>query len=204
MPYVDRNGQVKRQKLMKPGCGLKCHKRCHDNINFEQRETLFHEFWQLGNLQSQREYIARHVKKTAVGVTKKSIKHRKNQILKYEFMVDGKTVHVCKTFFMHTLSVSDRMILSTMNKLTTDGRLLTEARKCPDVRRVAVNIRNDVKSHIGKFPTVSSHYCRKNSSREYLSPGLSLSKMYQLYVDECQQTGETTAKKWLYYDIFQK
>ena len=59
---------------------------------------------------------------------------------------------------MHALSVTDRMILSTMNKLTTDGVLLTEARKCPDARRVAVNIRDDVKSHIAKFPIIASHY----------------------------------------------
>jgi len=88
-----------------------------------------------------------------------------------------KMIRVCKTFFMHTLAITDRMTLSTMSKLTTDGRLLTEARECPDARRVAVSIRDDIRSHIGNFPTVPSHYCRKNSNREYLSPGLSLSKM---------------------------
>jgi len=40
---------------MKPGCGLKCHKQCRANVNLEQRETLFHEFRQLGSLASQRE-----------------------------------------------------------------------------------------------------------------------------------------------------
>jgi len=88
-------------RIIKPGCGLKCHKQCHANINLEQRETLFHEFWQLGSLASQREYIARHVKKTSVGMTKKSSKHIKKQTLKHELMVDGKMIRVCKTFFMH-------------------------------------------------------------------------------------------------------
>jgi len=123
-------------------------------------------------------------------------------MLKYEFMVDGKMIRVCKTFFMHTLAITDRMTLSTMSKLTTDGRLLTESRICPDARRVAVSIRDDIRSHTVKFPTVPSHYCRKNSNREYLSPDLSLSKMYDLYVDDCHHIGKTPAKKWLYCDIF--
>jgi len=72
------------------------------NINLEQRGTLFHEFWQLGSLASQREYIAGHARKTSVGITKKSSKHTKKQTLKCEFMVDGKMIRVCKTFFMHT------------------------------------------------------------------------------------------------------
>lgn len=38
-----------------------------------------------------------------------------------------------------------------------------------------------IKQHIASFPVVESHYCRKDSKRMYLSPDLSLPKMYTLY-----------------------
>jgi len=38
---------------------------------------------------------------------------RNKQTLKYEFTVPGEMVRVCKTFFMETLSITDRMIFST-------------------------------------------------------------------------------------------
>lgn len=41
---------------------------------------------------------------------------------------------------------------------------------------------NKVINHIKRFPTIESHYCRENTKRQYLEEGLSISKMYSLYV----------------------
>ena len=64
MPYVSRNGATRRQKLLKPGCGRKCHQRCHDRISDEQREKIFNSFWQLGNLDQQRQFLLSHVSRS--------------------------------------------------------------------------------------------------------------------------------------------
>lgn len=45
---------------------------------------------------------------------------------------------------------------------------------------------NEVREHIRKFPVVESHYCRINTERKYLESGLSIVKMYRMYVDEIQ------------------
>lgn len=40
-----------------------------------------------------------------------------------------------------------------------------------------------VKEHIDSFPRIESHYCRRDSQKQYLSPELNISKMYRLYND---------------------
>ncbi|CAB3222579.1 unnamed protein product [Arctia plantaginis] len=42
-------------------------------------------------------------------------------------------------------------------------------------------------SHIEYFPTVPSHWCRKDTKKVYLEPILNQEKMYNLYLDKCQQ-----------------
>ena len=66
--YVRHNVVRRRPKLLKPGCGAKCRQRCHDQIPAEQRENLLHLFWELGNLNSQRQYILNlnHTAKSSV------------------------------------------------------------------------------------------------------------------------------------------
>ena len=41
-----------------------------------------------------------------------------------------------------------------------------------------------VKEHIDSFPTIESHYCRRDSLNQYLSPDLNISKTYRLYKDD--------------------
>jgi hypothetical protein len=54
-------------------------------------------------------------------------------------------------------------------------------------------------NHITSFPKQSSHYSRSKSETEYLSPDLTLQKMYNLYK---KQNPETVVSKRLYVDIF--
>lgn len=41
---------------------------------------------------------------------------------------------------------------------------------------------DEVREHIRKFPVTESHYCRVNTKKNYLEEGLSMAKMYRLYV----------------------
>jgi len=44
LAYVSRSVMVQRQKMMKPGCGLKCRQRCRDRISPKEREQIFSSF----------------------------------------------------------------------------------------------------------------------------------------------------------------
>jgi len=198
--YVSRNGVRRRPKLLKAGCGAKCRQRCHEQIPAEQRENLLHSFWQLGNLNSQRQYM-NHTAKSSV---KTKLHGTKKVSLKYFFHVDGQLLQVCKTFFLDTLSVSDQTVRTTLQKLTRDGHLLPDQRRQPASHKLQEATREGVRSHIRKFQTVPSHYCRHTSSKQYLPETLTLTEMYRLYVAECREENVTAAKKHVYFDIFHK
>ena len=57
-----------------------------------------------------------------------------------------------------------------------------------------------VKQHIHSFPKYQSHYCRNDSPhRIYLSPELTIVKMYNLYK---QQHVDDAVSEWVYRKIF--
>ena len=58
-----------------------------------------------------------------------------------------------------------------------------------------------VKEHIESFPKYCSHYSRQdNPNRSYLSPGLSLTKMYTLYKEKCAEDDQVS--EWVYRKVF--
>ena len=97
---------------MKPGCGPKCRLRCHERLLQHRREDLFHNFWRLGDINRQRDYISEHTVRDRKKLRNTS---RRNFTLKYYFEVDGIWVRVCKTFFLHTLDVSDNLFRMSRN-----------------------------------------------------------------------------------------
>ena len=58
--------------------------------------------------------------------------------------------------------------------------------KQPSANKTDDSKRDAVKEHIKSFPTVESHYCRKDTQRQYLDSKLSVNKMYDLYVKKCE------------------
>ena len=201
--YNSRDGKVRREKLLKPGCGAKCRLRCHDRIPVEQREEIFQSYWKIGNLHAQRQFLVTHVTRNPTCRASKSSHHRKRS-LKYAFHVDGLVLPVCKTFFLHTLSISQQMIETALDKITAGGHLLPDKRKQPKSRRIPENTRQSVRDHINKFQPVPSHYCRHSSTKTYLPETLSLSEMYRMYQSECQQNQTMPVKKEFYFSVFHK
>ena len=63
------------------------------------------------------------------------------------------------------------------------------------------SVRALIRSHIGSFPKQLSHYSRKKSEKECLSPVLSLSKMYRLFTE---LHPDVKASKILYNKVFVK
>nr|CAI5864024.1 unnamed protein product [Callosobruchus analis] len=73
------------------------------------------------------------------------------------------------------------------------------------VNKIPEEVRNSVRTHIAKFPTYESHYCREKMKKRYLGNLLNISKMYSLYLEDCEEKGprnDDIAKEWLHSDIF--
>lgn len=63
-------------------------------------------------------------------------------------------------------------------------------------------VTDDDKQHISMFPKVESHYCRKNSNREYLEENLSYAVMYRLYQEWARGNDKKVATLSYYKNIF--
>lgn len=117
--------------------------------------------------------------------------------------VNDQVVTVCKTFFLHTLNVSDKTVTTALNKLSASGIVCGDKRgKHMNRKKVPAAIRSSVRDHIMMFPKVESHYCCANSSRQYLESGLSVARMYDLYVQHQKEKGEEYASNCTYRKIF--
>lgn len=169
--------------------GDPCEKSNRSCLKFtdEEREAIFSAYWKLGNLQLQREFIARHLKKE--GKKRKTTtqeKSRRENTLTYSLTQSGRHIQVCKKFFLNTLGISERTARICLEKVTATGVIEPEKRggRLPAAANRDEVIKNLMISHIARFPRVESHYCRAQSQREYLHPDLNLEKMLCMYLKE--------------------
>ena len=61
--------------------------------------------------------------------------------------------------------------------------------------------KNRILAHINRFPRMESHYKRKNTSRKFLSPDLTVAKMHQMYMAE-NKDRENVASYEKYHKVF--
>jgi hypothetical protein len=59
-----------------------------------------------------------------------------------------------------------------------------------------------VHDHIKSFPVVESHSTRKDTNRKYLAPELNIKKMYELYKEECTNSGRKPVIHTFYRKMF--
>lgn len=64
--------------------------------------------------------------------------------------------------------------------IESDKRGKHSTRPC----RIPDAVKTIAKEHIESYPVIDSHYCRANTTKKYLEEGLSLSKMYRMYVEQ--------------------
>ncbi|WAR18439.1 hypothetical protein MAR_000277 [Mya arenaria] len=158
----------------------------------------------MGDINKQRSFISKFAcmkKRTE----RKGKPQRRNISVSYNFPVhdNTKVVKVCKTFFLHTLSISERYI-STAHRVSTTGFCQDDKRGRHTNRpnRISPAKVNMVRLHIESFPTMESHYCRKDTNKDYLGPELSVSKLYSLYLEKCREQSQSPVSLSIYRKIF--
>lgn len=110
--------------------------------------------------------------------------------------------------FLNTLCISNLVVLNMLKKVEPGGVIKADqrGRHTPSNKTPNETI-HSVHQHINSFPKYESHYSREKSEKNYLGSELTIEKMYQLYIDECNENNldpKLRAKKWLYADIFNK
>ncbi|CAC5415856.1 unnamed protein product [Mytilus coruscus] len=154
----------------------------------------------LGSYEKQRNFICQHVEQTKA---KRCTTNRKENSNTYFLSTDGKKERVCKAFFLGILHVSKKTVEYSLKKKEHGVFVGRDNRgKKPSINRTPEGDRHFIREHIQSFPTVSSHYTRKDSNRQYLSSNLSVQKMHQLYEKECQRKSKKPCKINVYRDTF--
>ncbi len=115
------------------------------------------------------------------------------------------SVRVCKVAFLRIHAVTNgRLTRALKGQADNDGSPHADQRG----RHIPANKTSDediefVKEHIRSFPKYRSHYSRKdNPNRYFLSPDLSVAKMFQLYKVECSTQEKRPVSEWVYRKVF--
>lgn len=192
---------VPARKLGVP-CNEKCRLKCINSISNDERKVIHEKYWQIGDINRQREFIMRHIFSIHPKYRDR-LDSKRSLNYGYTFEVNNVSIRVCKTMFMSTLGISSRVIFTTTKKMN-DGILEIDKRgkHLNTGRKVDEAMKDTIRSHIKSFPTVPSHYCRANSTRQFIEGSLNISMMYRLYVEKCKEQNIESAKKNMYQTIF--
>lgn len=184
----------------------KCQYKCKDNISESERETICRQYWSL-------DYVARKtflLHRVEAKTTKTLLKNRKRSTersfaKKCFFEIGGERKYVCSKFFCRSLCISPSVVNDAIKQKDTFGSYSVtqdpRGRKEPP-NKISSEKLQAIKSHIASFPTMESHYIRKQSKRKYLDAGLSLCKMYSCYVEYCKKNNFTPVSETSYRRVF--
>ncbi|XP_039298989.1 uncharacterized protein LOC120354918 isoform X2 [Nilaparvata lugens] len=115
--YISKKSKTTRPaRALKPACD-DCIFDCASKFSEEDRQKIFSEHWEIGDVTRQREFIT-HQKKD-VTTHNQTDKSRKVNWA-YYFTKNGKEIRVCKVFFMNTLDITRR----TMNDCNPNSIVL--------------------------------------------------------------------------------
>ena len=84
--------------------------------------------------------------------------------------------------FLNTLGETKKTDKTALQKWADGFTTLPEMRGKHANRAFNAETINAVKDHIKSFPVVESHYVRKGTKQQYLSPELNVALMYRLYL----------------------
>ncbi|CAB3224987.1 unnamed protein product [Arctia plantaginis] len=199
----------KPARSMEPPCtSAFCKKsklRSCDNINEQQRQYLFENFWKNMNWEQRRSFITSHVNKVPKKITKNPESSKRINSRTYVLTIDNVRHQVCKKMFLATLGIKDWFVRYWLTK--------TDCAMPPDLPTSTSNRRNPKKiedqKYVEKFltglPKMPSHYCRAKTSREYLEPIFSnMTQLYRTYKDNCELEGRECLGRKLFDKLFLK
>lgn len=134
--YVTKKGKVVDDKTLGPLC--KCRYRCFEKIAHDQRYACFEKFWCLGNREKQWAFVVKYSKKMMKNrCLNRKVPNNRKFTFKYFLPVildheqgHSKLIDVCKTMFLNTLSVSDKIIKASWGKIRRQSIIEQYKRGC--------------------------------------------------------------------------
>ncbi|CAG9838807.1 unnamed protein product [Diabrotica balteata] len=172
----------------------------------KQRKNIFQSFYNLSDFNLQTAYINIQVNVVNKGRHTAAQNYNKRSKTQIDTLPkDSDMVTIYKSFFKKALQVSDGRLTRALIHKSIGGELITppldKRGKHPPKNKTRKTDIQNIKDFINKFAKYTSHYSRnKNPNREYLSPDLNISKLYDLYVQG--EEPEVKVSKFIFSKIF--
>lgn len=109
--YVSSRGKIMKGREMGPPCN--CRLNCPIKLGNEKtRKKIFDDYWALGSLQRQRDYLCSCIDmlETTYRRIKVNAQEPRKPNCSFSFLQDGKKIKVCKPFLMSTLGIKERTV----------------------------------------------------------------------------------------------
>lgn len=113
--YETKNNKRKKARSVKTPCN-NCRFKCTSLITEEERKEIFDEYWNLGDLKLQRHYIYNRTESILVKYRYTTTVNGRGLNQAYYFFIQDRKVRVCKSFFLSTLDISDKVTRTVLRR----------------------------------------------------------------------------------------
>ncbi|CAH2093502.1 unnamed protein product [Euphydryas editha] len=207
LEYVSSRKKLMPAKKIRKSkdCLNKCVFKCSQKITDDERLSIFTNYYKLSP-EEKRMFLLNNTNCLQPDRRRKGKNDensKKKLTYQFFFTVNSAKIKVCKNFFCNTLVISQKPIYNihkTKNNISNTPVPSNQGKHTK--RATAEEDRLLVKEHINSLPRVPSHYCRKDSSREYLERFLTIKKMYSLYIAWIAEKNKLPVKQEVYRRIF--
>ena len=184
-----------------------CRRQCYSKVPLEQRKKLFDGFWVSGSFNVQNAYLCGCVKTSEVArrYTSRGSDSRRSYSRLYYVQSGAVSTRVCKEAFLRIHGVLNGRVnraLQAQHQIGGSPPSDRRGKHEPKNKTKKDNL-GFAKAHIDSFPKYKSHYSRAdNPHKHFLSPNLSIEKMYRLYKQKCQDESKPVVSAWVYRRTF--
>lgn len=184
-----KTGKVIPEKKPNFGVLCRCPLKCSDKFSIEQRRKMFDMFYSMDVNSKNNILFHSMILKEVKRKQKNAIKH-KTATFKYKVTCDQSEQFICKQALCSLYQVGRKKI-DILQKVMKDGFTspMPDRRGKHDTRpnKIPEDVVQHIENHICAFPSEESHYSgHKNKFKQYLSPLLSVRKMYKEYILMCE------------------
>lgn len=179
------------------GLPCKCKKKCYDLLTTLERNTVFTDFYKMGDKNIQDAYLGSQISSSFVKRRRYNVsadvdnhEKRRNMSISYCIKVGRKSVAVCQVAFCNLHAIHKSRIYIIAQKCfsghTTPGGD-RRGKHYPRVNKVPDNVISTIHEHIKSFPARESHYSRNESLKKYLPAELNITRMYEMYLEKYEK-----------------
>lgn len=190
--YVSYKNTVVPAKKPKEGvlCREKCRLQCGSRFNEKDRAACLEQFNKI-DVNAKNALLFKSIIKKPVVRVRKGAKKHKSASYSYTVTKDSITEQVCKEAFCALYQIGRKKVDIIKSRIQSGVSVPPVDRRGHHSNRphkMDEEVRQNIIDHIKTFPAEESHYSRnKNPFKKYLSPLLNQSKMYELYIHQCNQ-----------------